>query len=179
MTSYDGNLLEQRDTPRSAIVRRSAIYVPAAIVLTVLLLLALLGLPGSILAVLLLGLAVFAVNVEAYQGVADLLSDGPVTSRGRVTRRWSKSRFLFFGRVHYLLVEARPVHDGAVDEDRKASHRLFEVLASTALELERGDELEVVHWPHTNAIVTLRRTRTAMQQDTLRRDEPSADPQPE
>ncbi len=153
--------LEERDNPRLGLIRRAVIYIPAAILLTSLLVVAILSLPGSLIAALLLAVGALAMDVEAYQSSRDLLSPGPITSRGIVRRRWKKSRILFLGRVHYLLLESRPVTDGVVDEQAPAKRRLFEIRPLTALEVDPGDELEVVHWPHTNTIVSVTRLRRA------------------
>ncbi|MDA0815245.1 MAG: hypothetical protein O2924_01555 [Chloroflexi bacterium] len=165
MTAADEDILEQRDRSRSAVVRRAAIYVPLAVLLVGLLLMSLPHLPGSIIVVIVLTLSGAATSVEAYQSVADLFAKKPVMSRGVLDRKWSKARFMFFGRIHYLLVDGRIVHDGAVDRDIASKLQLFEVGPVAEMELARGDELEVVHWPHTNEIVTLRRIGRAADHD--------------
>ncbi len=165
MTAPDDHTLEQRDRHRSAVVRRAAIYVPLAVLLVGLLLTSLQHLPGSIIVVIVLTLSGTATSVEAYQSVADLLAKQPVMSRGTLDRKWSKARFMFFGRIHYLLVDAKIVQDGMVDEDTASKLQLFEVGPVAEMELARGDELEVLHWPHTNEIVTLRRIARAANTD--------------
>ncbi|MEI7926393.1 MAG: hypothetical protein WCI61_09430, partial [Chloroflexota bacterium] len=70
-----------------------------------------------------------------------ITSYAPATTRGQVARLWKKSRFLFAGRVDYMLV------------DRK----LFEVNPISATELHEGDEVIVEHWPHTNVLISLQR----------------------
>ncbi|MEX2374844.1 MAG: hypothetical protein WD942_04555 [Dehalococcoidia bacterium] len=164
MRASDEDILEQRDRHRFAVVRRAAIYVPSAVILLGLLLVALPSLPGSIIVVIVLMLSGGATTVEAYQSVADLVGKEPVTSRGILDRKWSKSRFLFFGRIHYLLVDAKVVHP-ASDQDVASKLQLFEVGPVAEMELSRGDELEVVHWPHTNEIVGLRRIARALDRD--------------
>lgn len=159
-TDPSSRYLERRDRPRFALVVQAAIYVPAGVATTVLTVVMVTDLPGTILAVLLLGLFAFAFDMQAYHAVADLLTPHPMTSRGRVENGWSKGRLLIFGRAHYLLVESRPVIDGEVDGSAKPKRRVFEVGALSQLELRPGDEVEVVHWPHTDSIVTLERTRS-------------------
>lgn len=161
MANTRGVPLEERDNARFGLIRRAVIYIPAAILITSLMVVAMLNLPGSWLAAFLLAVGALAVNVEAYQSSRDLLSSGPMTSRGIVRRRWKKSRILLIGRVHYLLLESRPVADGVVDEQAPVKRRLFEVRPLTALEVDPGDELEVIHWPYTNTIVSLTRLRRA------------------
>lgn len=162
-TNPSSRYLEHRDKPRFSIAVQAAIYVPTGIVLTALLLLSISALPGTIFAVILLSIGAFAFDMQAYHAVADLLTPQPTTSRGRVERMWTKGRFLFLGRVRYLLVETLPVVDGQVDEAAKPKVRLFEVGPIAEMELRLGDEVEVVHWPHTNSIVTLERILPAPQ----------------
>jgi len=166
MHDPSGRYLEQRANARLAILRHAAIYVPSTVLLGGLLLWAIPALPGSIIAVVFLSIGVLAVTMEAYHAVADLLRSEPVTSRGIVDRMWAKGRFLFIGRVRYLLLEARPVEDGKVDLDRKPRRHLFEITPESEFELYPGDEIEVVHWPHTNTIVTLEKLRSSAEQSS-------------
>ena len=150
--------LEYRDNARLGIVRQAAIYVPSGLVLTGLLAVAVMNLPNAIVAVIVLAIFSLPVDLEAIQAVRDLLRKEPVTSRGVIDRQWAKSRFMFLGRVRYLLVDLRRVdgQGGAVlDPDAKAKGTLFEVEELANHQLHPGDEIEVVHWPHTNAIVSL------------------------
>ncbi len=150
--------LEYRDNARLGIWRQAAIYVPSGLVLTGLLVVAVLNLPNSIVATVVLAVFSIPVDLEAVQAVRDLLRREPVTSRGVIDRQWAKSRFMFLGRVRYLLVEARRVEGGAVVRpDAKAKSMLFEVGELANYQLQPDDEIEVVHWPHTNAIVSLER----------------------
>lgn len=150
--------LEHRDNARYGIWRAAVIYVPSGLILTGLLGVALLNLPNSIIAAVVLGIFALPVDLEALQAVRDLLRREPVTSRGVIDRQWAKSRFMFLGRVRYLLVELRrvdPSTGAVVDPDGKKKSALFEVEELTNQQLQPGDEIEVVHWPHTNAIVSL------------------------
>lgn len=153
--------LEYSDNARFKIWRQAAIYVPSGLVLTGLLIVALVNLPNSIVAVVVLTIFTIPVDMEAVQSVRDLLRGGPVTSRGEIDRQWSKARFMFLGRVRYLLVDARRVEDGRIDPDRKAKGALFEVGELADHQLAPGDEIEVVHWPYTNTIVSLELLSTA------------------
>lgn len=149
--------LEYRDNSRLGLWRQALIYVPSGVIATVLLVVALMNLPGSIIGLVILAIFAIPLDVEAIQAVRDLLEREPVASRGSVERLWAKSRFMFFGRVRYLLADMRRVEDGRVDPDRKSRGTLFEVGEVASLELVVGDEIEVVHWPHTNAIVSVER----------------------
>ena len=153
---WDERYLEYRPNHRVSLLIRAAIFVPSGLLITVLLLIAVRDLPGTILIVIFLGLGALALDTEGYQTTRDLFSQ-PMTSRGRVRRQWKKGRFLFFGRVNYLLAEARD----EADPDSKAKTRLFEVGEIAARELQPGDEILVTHWPHTNAIIALERTARA------------------
>lgn len=149
--------LEYRDNSRLGLWRQALIYVPSGVIATALLVVAVMNLPGSIIGFVILAIFAIPLDVEAIQAVRDLLEREPVASRGTVERLWAKSRFMFFGRVRYLLLNARRVEDGRVDLDRKSRGTLFEVGEVTSLQLVPDDEIEVVHWPHTNAIVSVER----------------------
>ena len=140
----DERYLEQRDNHRAIVIRRAIIFTPGAIILTGLFLFSLMHLWASIIMAILVGIAALAVDIEALSALRDL-GARPATTRGRIHRLWSKARFLFFGRVHYMLID----------------RQLFEVDAIAAMELQPGDEVEIRHWPHTNVIVTLERTDRA------------------
>ena len=137
---FDPNVLEERANTRTSVVLRAVILTPTAIVLLLLLGLSASYLPASFLAVLVLTLGGIPAAIEAIAALRDLRAT-PTTTRGQVARLWKKSRFLFAGRVDYMLV------------DRK----LFEVNALTATELHEGDEVIVEHWPHTNVLISLQR----------------------
>lgn len=147
--------LEHRDNARFAIWRQAAIYVPSGVLLTSLLAVGIMNLPNAIVAVVVLMVFALPVDIEAIQAVRDLTKREPVTSRGVVDRQWAKGRFLFFGRVRYVLMDLRRVKDGKVDPGQKPKGSLFEVQELTDMQLSPGDQVEVVHWPHTNAIVSL------------------------
>ena len=135
-------LLEERARHRAGLLRKAITHTPAAgvaLVLTAIALLSLLqGNLGAIIGLVLIGGLSFALGFEAVAALRDLRG-APVTTRDRVAKVWSKSRVLFFGHVHYLLVE----------------RRVFEIGPVAGAELQEGDEVEIVHWPHTNALVSL------------------------
>src|SRR3546814_9292274 len=100
---WDERFLEYRPNHRTGLLVRAAIFVPGGILLTVLLALALRGLPSTIVIVVIVGLGALAVDMEAYQSVRDLTSH-PMTSRGPIERKWRKGRFPFLARANSLLV---------------------------------------------------------------------------
>lgn len=158
---WDERYLEYRPNHRTGLIIRTAIFTPAAVVGLILTVVAILGLPNSIILLILVGIGTLAVGVEAYQGLTDLFAQ-PLHSRGRIERKWQKSRFLFFGRVNYLLVATRP---DEADADAKSKDRLFEVGPVAAREMNLGDEVIVLHWPRTNAIITLEAGKRWTKQD--------------
>jgi hypothetical protein len=137
----DPNVLEERSNTRTSVLIRAALLTPlAAVLLGVLIFVSIPRLPEAFLAVFVLSLGGIPAAIEALSAIRDL-SAAPTTTRGTVRRLWKKSRFLFVGRVDYMLV------------DRK----LFEINAMTATDLHEGDEVIVEHWPHTNILVSLQR----------------------
>lgn len=137
----DRNVLEERSNTRTSVAIRAALLTPLAILLLgVLIFVSIPRLPEAFLAVFVLALGGIPAAIEAVSAIRDLRAT-PTTTRGTVRRLWKKSRFLFVGRVDYMLV------------DRK----LFEINAITATELHEGDEVIVEHWPHTNILISLQR----------------------
>jgi hypothetical protein len=137
-------LLEERPQHRRVLVRTALLYLPAGAVATGLFALAFINLVtghvGAILAVVIMGLIAFAVDFEAIGALRDLRTE-PAITEGPILRKWSKGRFAFFGRVHYLML----------------GRRVFEVSAPSALELRDGDHVRIEHWPHTNTVIRLYR----------------------
>lgn len=133
-------VIEERPNSRPSVVLRAALLTPVALALLALLGLSITYLPSSFLAVTVLTLGGIPATIEAISAIRDLTAQ-PTTTRGTVRRLWKKSRYLFVGRVDYMLV------------DRK----LFEVSAITATELREGDEVVIEHWPHTNILISLSR----------------------
>jgi len=81
---------------------------------------------------------------ELVAALRDLRAE-PVVCEGVADRIWKKSRFLFFGRQDYLLVEGK----------------VFEIGAVAATELQGGQRVSICHWPHTMRVITLERIREA------------------
>ncbi len=134
-------LLEEHPGHRAAVVRKALIHTPPAIVAVALAVRALasllLGDSALPVGLIIFGLFAFSFSIQSVAALRDLRAS-PVTTRGEVGRAWTRARFLFIGRIHYLQVERRVFELGAV------AHR----------ELQPGDAVEIVHWPHTNTIVT-------------------------
>ena len=136
----DPNVLEERSGSRTSVLLRAALLTPTAIVLLTLLAWSAQHLPASFLAVFVLLLGGIPAAIEAVAALRDLRAE-PTTTQGTISRLWKKSRFLFAGRVDYMLV----------------SGKLFEINPLSATELHEGDEVIVDHWPHTNVLISLRR----------------------
>ena len=141
-----GELIEERFDHHAAIVRSAIFFTPLAIGSAVLLVIATHSLLtrglGALIPTIFLSILSLATIFEAQANLRDLRSE-PTITRGPVVRAWTKARFLVIGRVHYLLVE----------------RRVFEVNAISAAEVEEGRQVEIAHWPHTNTLITLHRSR--------------------
>jgi len=140
----DTDPIEANPKHRLALLRRSAVYVPAAAFATALFVYALLALPGSIIMVIIVGLFTVPLDIEAVAALRDLRLR-PVVTEGRIERKWSKARFAFFGRVHYLLVQ----------------DKLFEVGPVAGMELRLGDQVRIEHWPHSHVLASVTRVASA------------------
>ena len=97
------NVLESRANSRRSVVLRAVILTPMAVLLLSLLAISVQYLPSSFLAVTVLALGGIPAGIEAYSAIRDLRTE-PITTRGTIRRLWKKTRFLFFGRVDYMLV---------------------------------------------------------------------------
>ena len=138
----EADYLEQRANHRTALLRRAILLTPTAFIVTGLLFYSAQYLPQSLFPMILIGLCTIAIDIEAIATLRDLRAQ-PVTTRGKIARLWKKSRYLFFGRVDYMVVD----------------RTLFEIGAIAATELRPGDEVVVEHWPHTTMLITLARSR--------------------
>lgn len=136
----DPRVLEERPNSRTSVILRAVLLTPLAVALLALLGLSVTYLPSSFLAVTVLTLGGIPAAIEAVSAIRDL-NARPVITRGAVARLWKKSRYLFVGRVDYMLV----------------NRKLFEVSAVSATELHEGDEVVIEHWPHTNIVISLSR----------------------
>ena len=136
--------LEERADHRAALMRRAMLLAPTAIATIGLLLWSATGWPDSWFPMFIIAFFAIAVFFETIAALRDLRAT-PTTTRGRVDRLWKKSRYLFLGRVDYMLV----------------GQLLFEIGPIAASELRPGDQVVVEHWPHTAIVITLGRTARA------------------
>lgn len=133
-------VIETRPDTRKTILLRAVILTPMAILILSLLAVVITSLPGSFFGVAILALCGIPAAIEARAAIRDLRA-APIVTQGRIDRLWHKFRFMFFGRVNYMLVD----------------RRLFEVGRAAAVELLEGDEVVIEHWPHTNTVISLAR----------------------
>lgn len=129
---------------RQTVLRRAGYLVPSAVLASGLFVLSLTGLPSSIIMVILVGIFAIPLGMEAVSVLRDLPKQ-PVVTEGRIDRMWSKARFAFVGRVHYILV----------------NNKLFEVGPVAGMELRLGDQVRVEHWPHSLTLVSVTRIASA------------------
>ncbi len=142
MSNAELDYLEQRANHRTALVRRAILLTPTAIVITGLVAYSAQYLPASLMPAIILAICAIAVDFEAISTLRDLRAE-PTTTRGQIARLWKKSKYLFIGRVDYMLVD----------------RLLFEIGPIAAAELRPGDEVVVEHWPHTTMVISLARDR--------------------
>lgn len=138
------DVVEAHPKHRQTLLRRTALYVPSAVVATAILAYAMFSLPQSLIMVIIVGIFTIPLDMETIAALRDLPAQ-PVVTEGRIDRKWSKARFAFFGRVHYLLVDKN----------------LFEVGPVAGLELQLGDQVRIEHWPHSNTLVSVTRLASA------------------
>jgi hypothetical protein len=127
---------------RFAIVRGALIYTPLFVAsgggfIVVLVLLMGGGEPGLLVTLVIAGLAALLTGYQSIQSLRDLAAQ-PRTSRGSIRRKWSRSDFLI-ARSHYIYVEKT----------------VFKVDPITFVELEEGDAVSVLHYPHTNTVLSV------------------------
>lgn len=138
------DVVEAYPKHRRTLLRRAVLYGPSAALATAILVYALFFLPQSLIMVVIIGLFAIPLDMEAVAAVRDLPAQ-PMVTEGRIERKWSKSRFAFFGRVHYLLVDKK----------------LFEVGPVAGIELQLGDQVRLEHWPHSHTLVSVARLASA------------------
>jgi hypothetical protein len=141
-TATGGELLEERRRHRWAVIRMAAIYTPGAVLVLLLLGISLWALAhgsiGAIVPALILGLVGTALTVQAVAALRDLFA-APTTTTGTIRRAWSKGMMLGFFRTYYVLV----------------SKAVFDLSLVSYSQLQEGDQLEVHHWPHTKAVISV------------------------
>lgn len=137
-------MIEERPPERGPTVRKVILYAPTTAAVLALFLTAITALfggnGGATIPAVLLGLVGFAVSFELISALRDLRSE-PAVMEGTADRIWRKSKFLFFGRQDYLLV----------------NRKVFEVGVIAATELQTGQRVSIRHWPHTMRVITLER----------------------
>lgn len=89
---------------------------------------------GRIVGLVLVGFVGLLLAYQVIQSTRDLFSQ-PVETTGRVERRWSRHDFFLF-RNDYLFVE----------------RNVFRVLPETFLEVDLGDTVRILHYPHTGTV---------------------------
>jgi hypothetical protein len=92
---------------------------------------------GTVVGLLITGGVALLLGYQALQSLRDIFAD-LVETEGRVERRWSRNEF-FVVRNDYVLV------DGNV----------FRIEPERALQIEPGDRVRVVHFPHTATVETI------------------------
>lgn len=138
------DVIEANPKHRQTVLRRAAFFTPCAAFAVFLFFFALAALPQSLIMVILVGIFAIPLAIEAVSVLRDLPTQ-PVVTEGRIERMWSKARFTFIGRVHYLLVD----------------NKLFEVGPVAGRELKLGDQVRVEHWPHSHTLVSITRLASA------------------
>lgn len=101
---------------------------------------------GSIVGLVLVGLVALLLAYQVGQSVRDLFSQ-PVETTGLVERRWSRSDFFLF-RNDYVFVEGN----------------VFRLQPEQFVEVDLGDIVRVVHYPHTATVATIEVVEHAGQQ---------------
>ena len=89
---------------------------------------------GRIVGLVLVGSVALLLGYQVVQSVRDLTSQ-PVETTGLVERRWSHNDLLVF-RNTYIFVE----------------RNVFRLEPEQALEVELGDTVRVIHYPHTSTV---------------------------
>jgi hypothetical protein len=137
-------MIEERPPDRGPTVRRVMLYAPMTAAVLTLFVISFSSLfggnGGATIPAVLLGLLCFAVSFELISSLRDLRSE-PVVVEGTADRIWRKSKFLFFGRQNFVLV----------------NRKVFEVGVIAATELQLGQRVSICHWPHTMRVITLER----------------------
>ena len=103
---------------------------------------------GRIVGLVLVGSAALLFGYQVVQSLRDLFSR-PVETTGLVEKRWSRSDFFLF-RSTYIFVQKN----------------VFRLPPEQLLEIERGDVVRVVHYPHTGTVETIERVKQPAQSET-------------
>ena len=92
---------------------------------------------GTIVGLVLVGSVALLLAYQVVQSVRDLFSQ-LVETTGLVERRWSRNEFLLF-RNSYIFVD----------------RNVFRLPPEQLLDIDRGDLVRVVHYPHTGAVESI------------------------
>ena len=92
---------------------------------------------GRIAGMVLVTMVAFLLAYQVVQSIRDLLSQ-PVETTGPVDRRWSRSDFFLF-RNSYIFVEKN----------------VFRLEPEEFIEVDLGDTVRIVHYPHTSAVESI------------------------
>ena len=129
---------------RHRLIRDAVIYTPVLLVAVAAWVVALIGTVsagggGGIFLLLLLTVLIFLAGYQSVQSLRDLRSSLK-TIEGPVSRKWRRAEFLLFP-AHYLYV----------------NRHIFKVPQLVYIAVEQGDVVAVTHYPHTAAVVEVRR----------------------
>ncbi len=145
-------LLEEHGESRRALARKLMLHAPLALAFGVVsaaaLYYAFTNSLGALVGAAIFGLPAFAFGYEAVTAARDLRAQ-PITTRGTIARMWNKGTILWMTRAYYLLVDLPPVEGGEREQ------RFFVISHEAYVQLEEGRTVEVQHWPHTNAVISL------------------------
>ena len=96
---------------------------------------------GRIVGLVLVGSVALLLGYQVIQSVRDLFSQ-LVETTGLVERRWSRNEFLLF-RNSYIFVD----------------RTVFRLPHEQLLDIDRGDLVRIVHYPHTGAVESIELVR--------------------
>ncbi len=105
---------------------------------------------GRIVGLVLAGFVALLLAFQVIQAARDLLAE-PVETTGVVERFWSRSDFFLFQNT-YAFVEGQ----------------VFRLSPEEALDIELGDTVRVVHYPHTSALETIEVVQRAAEREDQR-----------
>jgi hypothetical protein len=141
-----GTVLEERRSHRRTVIRKAVLYTPGAVLAITLLGISILsavnGNPGAFIPAFILSLISLALTFEAIAALRDLVA-APETTSGIVRRAWTKRMWLGLFHSHYVLV----------------SKAVFDISIVSYSQVAEGDNLEVVHWPHSKVVVSVTKLR--------------------
>ncbi|MGB6894647.1 MAG: hypothetical protein WBF37_01700 [Dehalococcoidia bacterium] len=92
---------------------------------------------GTVVGVAIVGVVALLTGYQSIQALRDLFTK-PVETRGVVERKWSRSDF-FVARSHYVMVK----------------RNVFHIEPFEFVEVELGDTVSVIHYPHTSTVESL------------------------